>query len=74
MLGFLTIFIIVLLKLFVQEFQAGWVSNMAVIVVFSGLQLLALGLLGEYVGRIFMLLNKTPQYAIRQKYNCKSEQ
>ncbi len=33
-----------------------------------GIQLVALGLIGEYVGRMSLGLNKTPQYAIRRSY------
>jgi len=53
---------------------AGWTSTSALVLFFAGVQLLALGMLGEYVGRIFLLINKNPQYAIREKYNCSSEE
>jgi undecaprenyl-phosphate 4-deoxy-4-formamido-L-arabinose transferase len=36
--------------------------------IFAGIQLIALGMLGEYIGRIFLSLNKRPQYTIRKKY------
>jgi len=43
----------------------GWASIMAAISLFSGSQLLILGLLGEYVGRTFMTLAGKPQSLVR---------
>jgi undecaprenyl-phosphate 4-deoxy-4-formamido-L-arabinose transferase len=44
---------------------SGWASLASLILVFTGTQLLVLGLLGEYVGRTFLTLNGKPQSAIR---------
>jgi glycosyltransferase involved in cell wall biosynthesis len=57
-----------------QEITPGWTSVVGIVLIFSGLQLLAIGVLGEYLGRIFLFTNKTPQYAIREKFNCKSRE
>jgi undecaprenyl-phosphate 4-deoxy-4-formamido-L-arabinose transferase len=35
------------------------------IVLFSGVQLVMLGLLGEYLGRLFLTENQTPQFVVR---------
>jgi glycosyltransferase involved in cell wall biosynthesis len=45
--------------------QRGWASLMAAISIFSGSQLLILGLLGEYVGRAYMTLSGKPQSLVR---------
>ena len=42
----------------------GWSSTMAVLLILGGAILLVLGLVGEYVGRIFMCTNATPQFVI----------
>ena len=44
---------------------SGWASLACLILVFTGTQFLVLGLLGEYVGRAFLILNGKPQSAIR---------
>ena len=44
----------------------GYASTIVAILVLGGLQLLALGLLGEYLGRVHLNLNQRPQYTIRQ--------
>ncbi len=45
---------------------AGYSSLIVVILFTSGILMVLLGLLGEYVGRIFMLLNNIPQYIISE--------
>lgn len=44
----------------------GFSALMAVIVFFCGLILLMLGIIGEYIGRIYISLNNSPQYVIRE--------
>lgn len=43
----------------------GWASTMVVVLLLSGLQLAMLGILGEYVGRVFLTANHKPQGAVR---------
>lgn len=45
---------------------SGIPTVLAVIVLFSGFQLVALGMIGEYLGRVFLANNGQPQYVIRQ--------
>ncbi|MFC1851345.1 glycosyltransferase family 2 protein [candidate division CSSED10-310 bacterium] len=51
----------------------GYASLVVVILIFSGIQLISLGMIGEYLGRIFLSQNKKPQYTIRRKYESTSE-
>ena len=44
----------------------GWPSVMVAIFFFSGLILLFMGLIGEYIGRIFLGMCNNPQYVVRQ--------
>jgi glycosyltransferase involved in cell wall biosynthesis len=43
----------------------GWGSLMAALLLFSGVQLTILGLLGEYLGRMFLTINQRPQSVVR---------
>lgn len=43
----------------------GWGSLMAALVIFSGAQLVMLGLIGEYIGRMFQTVNGRPQSVVR---------
>ncbi|NLR10719.1 MULTISPECIES: glycosyltransferase family 2 protein [Lactobacillaceae] len=46
---------------------AGWPSLVAIILMLGGLQLLCLGILGKYVGRIYLETKHRPQYLIQDK-------
>lgn len=46
--------------------QYGWGWLMAALLLFSGTQLVLLGLIGEYVGRMFLSVNQRPQAIVRE--------
>lgn len=52
--------------LFVQHTVAGWSSIMAVIAILGAAQLLVLGIVGEYVGRILRETRKRPSYVVAE--------
>lgn len=56
--------ILIINKLLNPEIQQGWTSIVVIILFFSGVQLLALGIIGEYLGRIFLNLNQKSQFTI----------
>ena len=49
----------------------GWGWVMATVLVFSGTQLVMLGLIGEYVGRMFLTVNQRPQSLVREVHRSK---
>jgi undecaprenyl-phosphate 4-deoxy-4-formamido-L-arabinose transferase len=55
-------------KLLNPDLPIGFTSLLVSISIFGGIQLVMLGVVGEYIGRIFLSLNKKPQYTIRKKY------
>ena len=54
--------------LFVESRQAGWPSLMGALAIFSGAQLLMLGIIGEYVGRAFLTVAGRPQSLVREVF------
>ena len=63
--GFLFSLFVVIQKLIYQDaVDAGWSSIICIMMILGGLILLMLGLIGEYVGRIYLTMNSTPQYII----------
>lgn len=46
---------------------AGWPSLVAIIIFFAGLQLLCLGIIGKYIGKIFLETKKRPVYIVKEK-------
>lgn len=55
----------------VQKFRnpdlaVGWASLITSVLLMGGMQLLALGAIGEYIGRVLLTLNRAPQYVVRR--------
>lgn len=63
--GALVLAEVVVETLLVGRRQLGWGSLMGALAVFSGAQLLMLGLIGEYVGRAFLTVSGKPQSLVR---------
>jgi len=52
------------------ELPRGWASLMVSLLLLSGVQLVAIGMVGEYLGRLFMKDNGDPQFVVRRTRNC----
>jgi undecaprenyl-phosphate 4-deoxy-4-formamido-L-arabinose transferase len=52
------------------ELPAGWASMIVSLFIIAGIQLFSLGMIGEYLGRLFLKDNGRPQFVIREKFNC----
>ena len=65
-LGFIYGIVLIIQKLINPNVFLGYTSLMAVILVIGGLLMIMVGILGEYVGRIYILLSNMPQYNIRE--------
>ncbi len=64
--------VLVIRKLAFHAVHQGYTSNMVVLLILGGLVLIGLGIVGEYVGRIYMLLSNQPQYIVREEINTQS--
>lgn len=65
MLGFLVVLIEALMK---RDLPTGWASLMSALALLAGVQLMILGIMGEYLGRMFLTANRKPQYLVRHAY------
>lgn len=70
-ISFCSIIFIIIIKLLNPTIAAGWASIISVLLFFSGLQFIVLGLIGEYIGRSYLNLNKKPQFVVREYINLK---
>lgn len=61
-LSFLGILYTLIVRLFTDEWVSGWAFIVVTILFFSGVQLFTLGILGEYVGRIYAEGKRRPLY------------
>lgn len=64
--GFLLALVVVFESL-VHGTPQGWPSIAAGILVFAGIQLIMLGLIGEYLGRLYLMQKGKPQFVVRTK-------
>jgi dolichol-phosphate mannosyltransferase len=65
-LGFLYLIWIVLRALFVKDLVVGWASLIAVSLILGGCQLLFIGLIGQYLARVFDEVKGRPIYVVKQ--------
>lgn len=56
------------LALFSEITVPGYASTIIAVLVLGGLQLLSLGIMGEYIGRLHLNINRKPQFTIRNHY------
>ena len=72
-LGFILAVLFFIERLVDDTVTSGFASIFVSVTIFSGAILIALGLMGEYVGRIFISLNKKPQFIIRDSWSNKKK-
>lgn len=70
-LAFILMAVIIIRTLVFGDPTSGWPSLMTVILFLGGFQLLTIGILGKYIGKIFMETKKRPVYVIKEKSNAK---
>ena len=64
--GFLYGIYTIVKRLLLPDIQAGFSALMSMLVFMGGMIMLMLGMIGEYIGRIYISMNNSPQYVIRE--------
>lgn len=67
--SFVVTFWLIFLRELPPNIPPGWTSLIVVAFFFGGVQLLALGLIGEYVGKTYLSMNNISQYSEKEKIN-----
>ena len=67
LLAFLLVIAIVVRTLIFGDPTSGWPSMVSIILFLGGFQLLTIGILGKYIGRVFMETKKRPIYVLKEK-------
>lgn len=62
---------IIIRKLLSDNVALGWSSTNAIILFMFGITLCVLGMIGEYLGRIYMCINSSPQYIVKETLGVK---
>jgi len=64
--GFLLGLYYILVHFWTDRIVEGWTTLVVILLFFGGIIMMALGIIGEYVGRSYLLLNQKPQYNIKE--------
>lgn len=57
----------IIVRLFTSYTISGWASVLVAVLFIGGIQLIMIGILGEYIGRLFIESKKRPNYIIKEK-------
>lgn len=72
--GFLFGAFTIIRKIIVPQISAGYTSTIAIVLFIGGMIMMMLGLIGEYIGRIYMTVSDLPQYKIRDVVNSNKKE
>lgn len=68
-LSFIVLVYSIISKIFQNDIARGWTSLMVALTFFCGVQLLSLGIVGEYIARIYDEIKGRPLYIVKDKIN-----
>ena len=60
-------------KLRRPDLPVGWASLIVSLFVIGGVQLFALGMIGEYLGRLFLKDSGQQHFVVRERYHCRRQ-
>lgn len=67
-LAFIGVLWVLYIKVFTDKFIPGWASTLLPVLALGGLQLFFLGLIGEYIGRLYIEVKQRPLFVVREEY------
>ena len=73
-IGFIFAIVTVVRKIVTPDIEAGWSSTIAVMLVLGGILITLIGIVGEYIGRIYLSINRCPQYVVRNTIDHRPSQ
>lgn len=71
--GFVAAVVVIIRKIINPHLEAGYTSLMAINLIMFGIVFLVLGMLGEYIGRIYISINNAPQFVVKEEINIDEE-
>ncbi|MEH7121442.1 glycosyltransferase family 2 protein [Neobacillus vireti] len=72
-IGFIYLFVVLYMKLFTDATITGWSSLIVIQLLFNGIILFILGIVGEYIGRIYDESKQRPLYIVQDVYQKQSD-
>lgn len=74
LIGLVIIVWLIIDKFINPDVSLGWTSIIATNILVGGVIMIVLGVIGEYIGRIYLCLNQTPQYVVRNVIDNRKQQ
>jgi dolichol-phosphate mannosyltransferase len=71
--SFLYLLYVLYLRLFGSGTVAGWASTVSIILFFNGITLMILGVMGQYIGRIYDEVRNRPLYVVKRTVGFEEE-
>jgi len=72
--GFIGAIIIFVRKLIYPNVQTGYTSTIVFMLIMNGMIMFLLGIMGEYIGRMYLILGKLPPYKVREVVSKNNEE
>ena len=72
LIGFIYAIYTIIKKIMNPSVMEGWSSLISIVLIVSGIMMIMLGLIGEYIGRIYICINNSPQYVIKEIITTKT--
>lgn len=72
-IGFIYLIYVIVNKVINPSVPLGWSSTTAIMLLLGGMILFVLGMIGEYLGRVYISLNNAPQYVVKEETGDKNE-
>lgn len=66
-ISFIALLLIIIRKLLFNDPVAGWASIVSIVIFIGGIQLFFIGIIGQYIGRIYMESKQRPKYIIAER-------
>ena len=73
LVGFIFVIYVIINKFLNSNIAMGWSSLISAVLIVGGMNMFVVGMIGEYIGRIYISINKSPQYVIRNTVNMGGE-
>ncbi|MCR5508149.1 MAG: glycosyltransferase family 2 protein [Lachnospiraceae bacterium] len=71
--GFLAAIIVLIKRIQRPDMPVGYASTMIVMLFLFGIMMLTLGMLGEYIGRMYISINNAPQFVVKEEINVREK-
>lgn len=73
-ISFIIAIILIIQKIFFPTGVVGWTSIVVAIIFFSGVQLIGIGIIGEYMGRLYISASGLPRTVVRETINIEEDE